>query len=202
MVLAQELQQIISSKLKNRPKLSIKTKQNLLINTVTALEVFFKDLIIEFKGKWNDQGLDKLLTGNSIPLNLAFNLFRGKTLKKEHLIVHYFSFQSLHTCDNVFSNLLGTTKFLEDLGDFEYGVVPDNNVSKMNAEYKDWKKELVSLFELRHRIIHEGSNEIIKNRDFRTFAQLAIHLPSVLESYVKTKLSIPVKDLVFYNFGK
>lgn len=119
LVLAQELQQITSSKLKNRPKLSIKTKQNLIINTVTALVVFFKDLIIEFKGKWNDQGLDKLLTGNSIPLNVAFTLFRGKTVKKEHLICHYFSFQSLHTFDNVFSNLLDTTKFLEDLGKFE-----------------------------------------------------------------------------------
>lgn len=80
--------------------------QNLIINLVTALEVFFKDLIVENKDKWHSTGFSELLS-QKISLNEAYDLFKisNINISKELIVARFSSFQRIDSIDHVFTCL-------------------------------------------------------------------------------------------------
>ncbi len=130
-------------------------RKNFIVNLVTSMEVFLKQVIVECKGVWNKEGFATLLN-ETITLNEAYDLFKASKIEREHLIGHYYGFQNIGAIDKVFSALTNT-KFLNTIG--AYKILPNQKDDfRLNDIEKDWRKIIESLFQLRHKIIHEDDN--------------------------------------------
>jgi hypothetical protein len=134
------------------------SRSNFVINLVTAIEVYLKQLIIERKDVWHTEGYAHLLS-EKITLNDAINLFKGSDITKEVIVSHFYSFQSLESISATFDELV-QNKFLKIVG--ETHVFDDDlNLDMMDNLYPQWKKTLADVFETRHQIVHEGKCNLI-----------------------------------------
>lgn len=126
-------------------------KKNFIVNCITCLEVFCKDLIMEFEEKWNSDGISDLLK-DKISLGRAFYLIRDAKLNRLELISYYNSFSNIESIDHVFSTLTHR-EFLKELSKFDTEhLLPSR-----------WQMQIINVFEIRNKIVHEGHIGVIKD---------------------------------------
>jgi hypothetical protein len=131
----------------------LRGKKNYIINVVTALEIYLKDMIEEFSGSWNNAGFDKLLK-EKITLNEAYDWFKDTSATKEKIVARFASFQNISTINNTFSCLFGVNDFLSDLDAFTRNQGGQLQLFSLKS-YPDWKKQLRDMLVLRNKIVHE-----------------------------------------------
>jgi hypothetical protein len=132
-------------------------KKNVIINFVTALEIFVKDSIVENERTWLKEEIEKLLKDDKITLLDAFEFSKSPHLKPVHWIVHKSSFQNIENIDRVFSILSGRS-FIKSMNSFF------NKRKKSNKNAIAWQDTLTQLFDQRNKIIHEDSISKISNQ--------------------------------------
>jgi hypothetical protein len=175
------LDRIMDSKVKFDLKaIQNQAKANFVVNLITMLEVFLKDTIREFHGKWLNEGVSKLLT-DKITLNDAFLLARKTRIKKEELVALKASFQNIAAIESTFSTLTGKP-FLDNLG-FHFRKVEGRELRNYD---RNWKQVLQESFELRHKIIHEGYLVPISKEQINLYFVLYMHLPFDIEYYLQS----------------
>jgi len=154
----------------NNPVLSKEVKaiavHNLLINTVTSLEVFFKHMIIQIKN-WDVEGYKTLLS-DKITLSEAFDLFHNNQVTREYLIAHYHKFQNFDTIGGIFSKLIGNKDFYKEVERHRVDLI-DYKGERRNyifmEIYPDWRELISNIYQARNAFVHEIEyHAYIKNR--------------------------------------
>ena len=128
---------------------------NTVVSYVTILEVFLKGTVIWNAGLWNRDGIDKLMKEN-ISMRDAFELIRTPNIKEEHIILQTQNFQNVNAIVYVFTTLLGRD-FVKAMAEtrklyvqgFLTGTAPES-----------WQSMLNECLETRHKIVHEGLQEL------------------------------------------
>lgn len=152
----------------NSPKLKARDRasKNFVINLVSAIEIFCKEMIIDKHGKWNELGLTILLDEkDKVKLSEIFEIIKIGELKKEHIILKFHLFENIHVINKVFSLLTGEYKnngnansdfrFLENLQQLKINDTNNALAETILKEMPDWWENLNNLFETRHQIVHE-----------------------------------------------
>jgi hypothetical protein len=167
----------------DREELKNAARKNALINMVSALEVYFRDLIVERNGCWAIGGFADLLK-EKMSLNDAYDCFKDTTVTKEALVAHYYSFQNIESIANIFG-CLASCDFLKCIDDAEYlafaGDCPIGHYD-FHHSFPEWKKLLVVIFNTRHRIVHEANlDEILTDEDWCSYYSMSAALPYAVE---------------------
>ncbi len=143
-------------------EIKIEARKNLIINCVTALEVFMKDILLYMVAMLEDNTeiLNSILgllnkEKDKIGIGEAYKIFVKEKIELSELISNYFSFQDLGTIDRVFS-IIVKDKFLQRIG--EYSI----DLEEFELEYlllddifDDWRERLAELLRLRHDFVHQ-----------------------------------------------
>ena len=190
--LAIQVQQEIEESSKD-DKIKSQARKNLVINFVTALEVYFRDIIIEFAGKWDADGFTFLLK-EKISLNEAFDLFSNAKVSKEMIIAKFSSFQNLESINFVYGNLLATKDFVGDLDRFareiEKPLFEGGSLFSLK-DIQEWRTLLSALLSSRHKFVHESNvDEILEPNKIYEYLGLIVCLLSSFERFIKHKLGI------------
>lgn len=135
----------------------IEASKHCVVSFISGIEVFCKELILEYKDKWVDEGYSKLLT-EKISLNEAYGLFKHLEVKREVIVTHYNSFQSIENINRVFSALTGTDFLLKVENTLVYDAPEKFSLVQV---FQEWRKDLIELFKLRHNIIHENNIDLV-----------------------------------------
>lgn len=150
-----------------------------VVSLVTALEVYYKDFIIQKRGEWDKEGIDFLMK-ETVTLKDAFRLARIEGITEEHVIAMSHNFQNFSVVVLVFSKLLG-----EDIIKGLHALVKDNP----NNLFSNMPKVVTTmelLLTVRHEIIHEGRIEV-DEKDFNQFLEVA------------ARFGHNLKDLIIFN---
>jgi len=136
--------------------------KNLIINLVTATEVFLKDLMRDICDKYTkfltNDGLSELLK-EKISLREAFILLKDKEISLGEFIGSYFLFESIMDIDNKFTKLTGKN-FLNEIEKLEFNL--DESKKKffgkeklcLVQDFPKWREEINKMFRLRHEFVH------------------------------------------------
>lgn len=139
-------------------------RKNLIVNVVSGLENFFRDLVIQYEGHWSHEGLNSLLK-EKITLGEAYDLFKDTAISKEILVAKSSSFQNIESINYVYTTLTGVKDFYSTLEHFAEIVeraksCKDFFLITIKAT-PGWRVDLHKLFQLRHKIVHEP-NELLQ----------------------------------------
>ncbi|PKH50941.1 hypothetical protein CXF68_09705 [Tenacibaculum sp. Bg11-29] len=120
--LSRDLNREIENNIKDN-KLKVQSRENLIINSVTALEVFIKDSI---KGDlyYFAPEKQKNLLKEKISLYEAYELFRKTKIETEDIIAGYYNFQNLDSISYVLGVLTGRD-FFKCINDIKTELSPD-----------------------------------------------------------------------------
>jgi len=146
-----------------KKEIKIEARKNFIINCITAVEVFFKDMIIglDWFEVLNEDGIDELLS-EKITLTEAWLLFKTKNISLGEIIAAKFSFQSLPEINKIMKKLLGVSNFLKEVEQYEVTEIDEDNEEEkvkfvLKDAYPDWRKKVQEIFELRHKFVHQVS---------------------------------------------
>src|SRR5260221_162035 len=91
-------------------------RKNFIVNSVTAIEVYCRNIIEYFQGSWNEKGLNELL---DVDFNLqkAYSLFYEANVSREAVIAEVESFQNRESINRIFSALT-SKKFVDELSGY------------------------------------------------------------------------------------
>jgi hypothetical protein len=140
-------------------ELKLEARKNFVINCVTALEVFLKDMLVVLLYD-NEQlcervkKIEKIRRMKLNPLD-AYKVFSKHRISLGELIAITFSFQNIADIEEVFSALT-EKKFLDEVGKIKV----ENEEGKsfvLNEKYPDWRKKLEEFLNLRHKFVHQVS---------------------------------------------
>lgn len=176
------------SKKTNYPEVAA---SNLVVNLVTALEVYLATIVREYKGKWSENGYHELLKGKiNLSLEDAYDLFSKERVTRESLIVHFYSFQNFSEIGIVFSKLLDGP-FYEDLSRFKtsrFSMVDGEWVNgvKMNLldRHRGWKMTLLKIFETRNKFIHTGTLKELSDKKLFEYADLIDDFQTMVDIFL------------------
>ncbi|WP_062058220.1 HEPN domain-containing protein [Aquimarina longa] len=135
-------------------------RKNYIINLVSSIEQFFKQLVKYDLTEYN-HNIRELLK-DKISLWEASKLFTEKKLKPHDIIANYYSFQNLDEIDRIIS-LIVSKKFLKFIGEYDSGnlrsIYEDKKINsyKLNKDYPEWRNDISELFNLRHNFVHHFS---------------------------------------------
>lgn len=133
---------------------------NFLSNMVTALEVYFKKVIVN-GNNWNELAFDDLLR-EKISLSEAYKLFNKEKISREFLISHTYSFQNLDTINKTFSALCGED-FIRKVETTEtkfFDLNGEGGFSQLILVHPDWWKSVSEIINLRNMFVHEGYTKV------------------------------------------
>jgi hypothetical protein len=164
-------------KLKLDRDLLWQARRNFVVNLVTVLEVFLKDLIVVQRDRWKHEGFSKVLD-EKVSLDEAYTIFKHNKLTRELLITHYYSFQNVDSIKRVFDPLTGKD-FLNEIGTYVYRD-KDGAISLSKNEVI---KNLKMLFDLRHRIVHEGLHDRISRKQTEEFDDAVFGIVLIIFDY-------------------
>ena len=146
-----------------KKEIKIEARKNFIINCITAVEVFFKDMIIglDWFEVLNEDGIDELLS-EKITLTEAWLLLKTKNISLGEIIAAKFSFQSLPEINKIMKKLLGVSNFLKEVEQYEVTEIDEDNEEEkvkfvLKDAYPDWRKKVQEIFELRHKFVHQVS---------------------------------------------
>jgi len=161
--------------------------RNYLTNCVTAIEIYFKHIIIENSGYWQKDGVDKLFKDRKISLIEALNFRKGAQLKAEHLIVYSLSLKGIDAIQVVMSALVGKD-FFEELEAFQISVKDDKKNKTTIKTIKDinkrWRADLVKLYELRNKYVHDDFTQKLSDEYIKSISPLMLLFAEVLTRYL------------------
>lgn len=145
-----------------RENIISQSAKNLIINIVTATEVFLRDLVkticdkhVNFLGP---NGLDELLK-EKISLRNAYILFRDKEVTSGDLIASAFLFESIVDINDILSKLIGKNFLNEieklefDLDDAESQILKVKKLC-LERDFPKWREIISKIFRVRHDSIH------------------------------------------------
>lgn len=165
---------------------------NFITNLVTALEIYFRDIIIENAGRWSQPGIEELLR-DKITLSEALSLAKIPDLQAEHLITLTSAFQNAHAIQRILSQLIGVKDFFKELDDFtmNYSDVVTDGADipiSLRSTFGEWRKTLYELYEIRNRIVHEDNVSFLTSDDVSSYEQMALFVSMFIEQYLRVKL--------------
>jgi hypothetical protein len=145
--------------------------RNFVVNAVTALEVFLKDIIQEVD--WTEDGYRTLLSKAKVNLAEAYDLFGKTHVTRNSIISSYYTFQNMSSVYEVFDALTGKsfhnamheTKIFE--GDFPTFIEHMKHSHKL-----DFDEEIRKLFSTRHLIVHENADVRLSLAELNKFVAL------------------------------
>lgn len=158
-----ELQRMVS-KADTRKSIKNLAKKNAIVNLITSLEVFLKELIQLNHENWNENGLEELLK-DKVTLSHAYDLLSAYRPSKSDLISNHYSFQSLESVDTVFNKLTGK-RFLNLVGEYGYKFQDfEKALFKVDElvfdrDLPSWRATLIDIFKLRHQAVHESTDNV------------------------------------------
>jgi hypothetical protein len=146
--------------------------RNFVVNAVTVLEVFLKEMIQEVD--WLEDGYSSLLGKSKVTLTDAYNLFAESKVSRASIISNYYSFQNLTHIDDVFTPLTGKP-FIKSL--YSHAIFTHGTTTTLMAlpEYfkhqyqHDFDVELKRLYATRHLIVHENSEVQLSRSDLNVW---------------------------------
>ena len=136
-------------------EIKTEARKNFIINCVTALENFLKDMIVGLVDI-GDLNVEDLLKGEKISLYDAYSLFVNKKVSLGELIAVNFSWQNLERINQVVSKLTGEN-FLDKLENVQVKDEEGKPKFTLNNKFPDWRNKLFELFRLRHQFVHQVS---------------------------------------------
>ncbi|MEJ1241881.1 HEPN domain-containing protein [Chryseolinea sp. T2] len=142
-----------ANKLKAEAIATIKNEagKNAMVASVSAIEVFFKDLITENVDGWSSAGYDELLK-DKITLYEAYHLFKHENLSRESIIAEHYNFSTIENIAATMDTLTG--------GGF-YKKMMDTKVGNKGETFENtFLAGLRELYDLRNRIVHEHNKGI------------------------------------------
>ncbi|KYK35109.1 MAG: hypothetical protein AYK18_13520 [Theionarchaea archaeon DG-70] len=142
---------------KTNIKIKIEARKNFIVNCVTALEVFLRDMI-EGLIDMNviDQKRINEFLNDKITLKEAWEIFSERNITLGEIISATCSFQNLHQINSIFSKLFDQD-FLEEINRFEVEREDGNSKFTLREDYPEWQKRIAEMFELRHKFVHQIS---------------------------------------------
>lgn len=150
---------------KEKNELLKEIRKNFIINCVTAVEVYFKDLIRvtpEMSSKIRNSKQLKDLLSNKEKVNLydAYQIFKEYDFKLGDILLYYYSFQNLQEINLVLGHLLGIDNFITNIDEFNFRLrkfekeyFNKTNICLKN-DFPEWKGILTEIFSLRHDYVH------------------------------------------------
>ncbi len=178
---------------KTHKDLKLEARKNFIINCVTALEVFLKDMLV---GLLENVDLPKLneLLNEKITLWEAYKLFYRNKVSAGELIAIKYSLQNLEQINLIFSKLI-EKKFLTEIGSFDVKDERGRTKFVLDKKYPDWKERLAELFELRHRFVHQISfNDKLGLERLRKLWECLTHFVEATEQYLFEYIPIEEND--------
>jgi len=144
---------------------------NLIVNHVTGIEAFFRNVVVHNKA-WSGNGIEALMR-EKISISDAYSLIQKGNVRLEHVIAETFSFNELSQIGTVMKALTGCTKdfWVEveehevDTLDAGHGLVTINFLDM----HPDWRKETLEMYKERNRYVHEG---VMTKRNSRSTVEL------------------------------
>lgn len=140
---------------KTDSKLKIEVRKNFIINCVTALEFFLKDMIeglIELNAI-DKKNIDKFLD-DKITLKEAWKIFSERSITLGEIISATCSFQNLHQINSILSGLFDRD-FLDEIDYFQVERGDENTKYILKKDYPDWRKRITEMFELPHKFVKD-----------------------------------------------
>lgn len=138
-------------------KIKIEARKNFIINCVTALEVFLKDMIeglIEMNAI-DQKRMEKFLN-DKITVKEAWEIFSEKVITLGEIIAATRSFQNLRQINSTLSSLFDQD-FLEEINSFQVERENGNTKFTLKENYPNWQERITEMFELRHKFVHQVS---------------------------------------------
>lgn len=177
-------------------------RKNFITNIVTALEIFFKDTVLENKGHWPSDGFEKLLK-EKITLLEALNFRKGSKLEAEHLILYALPFTNPDAIQNLFSTLIGRDfwneldkhRLLEDDDD------PSKTLITINDLCRNWKAKLYILYDNRNKIVHEDIANPIRKQYPNEVMELVLSLSQAMPSYFGALFGNQKVKMIYKKFS-
>ncbi len=168
---------------KDRGKFSVSSvaAHNFVVNCVTGLEVYLRQIILGNK-HWDDKGLNSLLK-EKLTLGEAYNLFNNEKLTREYIIAHYYSFQNLEAIYEIFSKLTGTDFFVA----VEKFKPTHNGLGTLVEEIPDWRKQFALMFSVRNNFVHEGTLTTLEDSDIDNLYILVVMFVIILDDWLEIK---------------
>ncbi len=140
--------------------LKLEARKNFIINCITALEVFLKDMVLviidmQTENNHRANGI-KLLLKEKITLEEAYKLFYKKDVSIGIIIISKYSFHNLETIDQILS-VITKENFLEKLGKFKVRDDKEKIKFILDKKYsnKNWRNILAEFLNLRHQYVHQ-----------------------------------------------
>jgi len=134
---------------KTNREIKLEARKNFIINCITALEVFLKDMVkglIDLEAI-SQKGIDEFLK-EKITLKEAWEIFSESEVSLGEIISITCSFQNLTQINSIFSKLLDQD-FLEEISHFKVKREDEDIEFTLKENYPDWEIRIVEIFELR-----------------------------------------------------
>ncbi|WP_024851266.1 HEPN domain-containing protein [Hydrogenovibrio kuenenii] len=151
-----------------RLSVSSETKDTILkahvINTVTAVEVYYRTLIDSIFKTCKPESFEKTLSklhGSSYKIDDLIAMYKN-CIHPLELVASNLNFQSVKNIDKYFSILL-QNKFLDEIKSLHYRI-KDKPATETQITFKEIN-DLNYIFNLRHQLIHNPNLKISINED-------------------------------------
>lgn len=193
-----ELVTFIEKNSKSR-KIKLNARKNYVINLVTAVEVYFKDLVkilpdfgkvkleCEKIGELLDQKMEKVTIVD------AFLLSKRNKLRIGDFIAVSNKFENLENIDTVFSKILGL-KFLDAVERHKHKLTrAESNFFTVDtlhlaANLPDWRRQVGKLFEKRHEVVHQVCfKDSLSFEEISTFWWRLVCFVYAVDFYIRDK---------------
>ena len=158
---------------------------NFIVNCVSALETYFKNTILQ-NARWYNPGLTSLLK-EKITLGEAYEMFGQEKISREYIVSHYISLQNFESISAIFSKLTNTD-FFKEVESFK--VDWDGQMLTLLEELPDWRSEIIQLYDVRNRYVHDNVIERLSKRDIPIIFDRVYAFQIYIEEWVESKYSL------------
>lgn len=158
---------------------------NFIVNCVSALEMYFKNTILQ-NARWHNPGLTSLLK-EKITLGEAYEMFGQEKISREYIVSHYFSLQNFESISGIFSKLTNSD-FFKEVENFK--VDWNGKTLTLLEEFPDWRSEIIQLYDVRNRYVHDNVIERLSKRDIPVIFDLVYSFQIYIEDWLENRYSL------------
>ena len=177
-------------------------RKNFVINCVTAIEVYFKD-IVRISPELNNEILSNNSVGELLEkkekVNLweAYQIFKEKKFRIGDILLYYYTFQNLEDINIVMSKLLLIPSFITDVEKYVFILNKENQLLFeksqlcLSVDYPDWKLRITEFFNLRHDYVHHiNFNDKLGEEKLKSYFYLMQAFILITDEYYFSKIDI------------
>lgn len=158
---------------------------NFIVNCISALEMYFKNIILQ-NARWHNPGLTSLLK-EKITLGEAYEMFGQEKISREYIVSHYFSLQNFESISAIFSKLTDAD-FFKEVENFK--VDWSGQFSTLLEEFPDWRSDIIKLYDVRNKYVHDNLIERLSKRDIPVIFDLVYSFQIYIEDWLESKYSL------------